>query len=139
MVDTKAQTFHFELVSPEQKLMSEPVHMVVVPGEEGDFGVLSQHSALVSSIRAGVLEIYANDNDTNPRKIFVAGGFADVTPNSLTVLAEEANMVSDLDKTAIEKQISEWQQDLSIAEDPAKKLLIKQKIETAEAKVFAIK
>ncbi len=132
------KTFHFELVSPEQKLLSESVHMVTVPGEEGDFGVLPNHSALLSSIRPGVLEILANDNDTAPRRYFLAGGFADVTPTSLTVLAEQAIPFEDLDKAAVEKELIDLQQDLAMAESVGEKALVQQKIDVAEAKLFVL-
>ena len=129
-------TFHFELVSPEKKLLSEPVYMVSVPGEEGDFGVLANHSAILSSIRPGVIEIHANDNDSAPRKIFIAGGFADVTPTSLTVLAEQAMLLEDLDKAEIEKEIDHLQQDLKIASTDGEKEQIQKKLDLAEAKLF---
>jgi F-type H+-transporting ATPase subunit epsilon len=131
-------TFHFELVSPEKKLLSEPVHMVSVPGEEGDFGVLANHSALLSSIRPGVIEIHANDNDQNPRRYFLAGGFADVTPTSLTVLAEQATPVEELDKAEIEKQLDHLKQDLGLAESEGEKAQVQKKIEIAEAKLFVL-
>ena len=131
-------TFHFELVSPEQKLLSEDVYMVSVPGAEGDFGVLPNHSALLSGIRPGVIEIHANDNDSAPRRYFLAGGFADVTPSSLTVLAEQATLVSDLDKDAVEKELDNLKQDLGMAESDGEKDQIQQKIDIAEAKLFIL-
>lgn len=131
-------TFHFELVSPEQKLLSEGVHMVSVPGAEGDFGVLPNHSALLSGIRPGVIEIHANDNDNAPRRYFLAGGFADVTPTSLTVLAEQATLVSDLNKDEISKELENLKQDLGMAESEGEKDQIQQKIDIAEAKLFIL-
>lgn len=131
-------TFHFELVSPEKKLISEPVYMVTVPGEEGDFGVLKNHSAILSSLRAGVIEIHANDNDSAPRKIFVAGGFADVTPQSLTILAEETTPFSELDAAVIREELDNLRQDWNIAETQDEKLAVQQKIELAEAKLFVL-
>ena len=90
----------FELVSPERLLISESVDMVVVPGEEGDFGVLVRHAPLVSTVRPGVIRVY-NDNQVT-EQIFVAGGFAEVTPARLTVLAEEALPLADIDRGAVE-------------------------------------
>lgn len=98
--------FDFELVSPEKKLMSEKAWQVTIPGEEGDFGVRANHSSIVSSIRSGVIEIISKQGD-KPTKIFVAGGFADVTASNCTILAEEATMVDDLDQDIIEKEISD--------------------------------
>lgn len=131
-------TFHFELVSPEQKLLSEDVYMVSVPGAEGDFGVLPNHSALLSGIRPGVIEIHANDNDSAPRRYFLAGGFADVTPSSLTVLAEQATLVEELDKATVEKELEHLKQDLGMAESDGEKDQIQQKIDIAEAKLFIL-
>lgn len=100
-----AGKFHFELVSPEQKLMSEDVHMVTIPGEEGDFGVLAGHAPLLSSIRPGVIVINRESND-NPKRYFVAGGFADVTATQCTVLAENATDLSLVDVTALDAEIA---------------------------------
>jgi len=97
--------FHFELVSPERKIMSEEVAMVTIPGEEGDFGVLAGHSPLLSSIRPGVITINRESND-NPKRYFVAGGFADVTQAQCTVLAEDATDLSLVDVTSLDAEIA---------------------------------
>lgn len=89
-----ADTLEFELVSPERLLMSESVEMVVVPGGDGDIGVLPGHSLLIGTVRPGVIDIH--EGGKVKEKIFVAGGFAEVTPERCTVLAEEAMPVSDL-------------------------------------------
>jgi len=79
---------HFELVTPEKLVRSDDVFMVVVPGTEGDFGVLEGHSAVMSTIRSGAeLAVYATESAT-PETIIVEGGFAEVNENGLTVLAE---------------------------------------------------
>ena len=80
---------HFELVTPEKLVRSEDVHMVVVPGTEGDFGVLEGHAPVMSVIRAGELAIYSSPNSVSAR-IHVEGGFAEVNERGLTVLAEAA-------------------------------------------------
>jgi F-type H+-transporting ATPase subunit epsilon len=80
---------HFELVTPERLLRSEEVHMVVVPGTEGDFGVLAGHAPFMSVVRSGDLTIYSGPN-TVAAKIHVEGGFAEVSDKGLTVLAEAA-------------------------------------------------
>lgn len=133
-----AQTFHFELVSPERKLISEPAHMVVVPGEEGDIGILPLHSALLSTLRAGVVEVRtANDNGT-PRRIFIAGGFADITPDNCTVLAEEAVNVSDLNKGDLEQTIRNLEEDLGMAGDDTERTRVTRKLSLAKAKLEAV-
>ena len=93
----------FELVTPERLLISEAVEMVVVPGTEGNFGVLPGHSLLMSTIRPGTIEVYEGQRVT--RRIFVAGGFAEVTPERCTVLADEATPADALDRTAIEAEL----------------------------------
>ncbi len=79
----------FELVTPERLVRSEEVYMVVVPGTEGDFGVLEGHAPVMSTVRDGALSIYATQNAT-PETIAIQGGFAEVNAAGLTVLAEQA-------------------------------------------------
>ena len=90
-----ADTVEFELVSPARLLMSEPVGMVVVPGGDGDIGVLPEHAPLICTVRPGVIKVY--DGDKVTEQIFVAGGLCEVSPERCTVLAEEAIMVADID------------------------------------------
>jgi F-type H+-transporting ATPase subunit epsilon len=98
--------FKFELISPEEKLISEDVTMVTVPGSEGEFGVLEGHSPLLAAVKAGVVRIAKNDmNDHNPRRVFVAGGFADVGPDHCTLLAEEAHDLALVDVTVLDAEI----------------------------------
>jgi F-type H+-transporting ATPase subunit epsilon len=78
---------HFELVTPEKLLRSEEVHMVVVPGTEGDFGVLEGHAPFMSTIRDGAIQVYRTEKG-EPESIQIRGGFAEVGPKGLTVLAE---------------------------------------------------
>ena len=80
---------HFELVTPERLVRSEEVHMVVVPGSEGDFGVLAGHAPVMSTIRDGELAIYRTPGG-EPERISIEGGFAEVSETGLTVLAEKA-------------------------------------------------
>ncbi|RYD30046.1 MAG: ATP synthase F1 subunit epsilon [Sphingomonadales bacterium] len=82
---------HFELVTPEKLLRSEDVHMVVVPGTEGDFGVLEGHAPFMSTIRDGNIEVYRTAANQSPELIRVEGGFAEVNEKGLTVLAEKAD------------------------------------------------
>jgi len=79
---------HFELVTPEKLVRSEDVHMVVVPGSEGDFGVLEGHAPTMSTIRDGSVQVYAKDG-AEPEEITIRGGFAEVGDNGLTILAEQ--------------------------------------------------
>jgi F-type H+-transporting ATPase subunit epsilon len=93
----------FELVTPERLLLSETVEMVVVPGTEGNFGVLPGHAPLISTIRPGMIEIYEGQAVT--RRVFVVGGIAEVTPERCTVLADEAVSPDTLDRGAIEADL----------------------------------
>ena len=99
-----ADLVEFELVSPAKLLVSEPVEMVVVPGTEGDFGVLPGHAPLISLVRPGVIDIHADG--TVQTRIFVAGGFAEVTQERCTVLAEEAVPVEDIDIAQAEERLA---------------------------------
>lgn len=101
-------TFHFELVAPEKKLVSEAVGYVSVPAEEGDIGVLAGHSPLLSSLRMGVVAIRtAGMNDNAPeRRYFVAGGFADIGEGHCTILAENASDLSLVDVSALDAEIA---------------------------------
>ncbi|HOO82444.1 MAG TPA: ATP synthase F1 subunit epsilon [Alphaproteobacteria bacterium] len=127
----------FELVSPEEKLVSQPVHMAVIPGDEGEFGVLAGHASLVASLRPGVVELYEQAGG-EARKIFIAGGFADVSAEQCTVLAEEAVLVSDLDQTKIEQKIADLNEDLGIAEEAADKARIEKRLVLLKAKLSAV-
>ncbi len=102
-----AGKLQFELVSPEKLLLSEPVGMVVVPGTEGNFGVLPGHSLFISTVRTGVIDVYAEGLPTITERIFVSGGFAEVTPERCTVLADEALPLSALDRAALEAEARE--------------------------------
>ena len=93
----------FELVTPERLLFSEMVEMVVVPGTEGNFGVLPGHAPLISTIRPGMIEVY--EGQTVTRRIFVVSGVAEVTPERCTVLADDAASPDTLDRAAIESDL----------------------------------
>ena len=102
-------TFHFELVSPEKIAFSGEVDQVDVPGAEGDFGVLAGHAPLVSLLRPGVMTVYAGGEQS---KIVVLGGFAEVGPGGLTVLADVATSVEEVDRAALRAQIEKMEQDV---------------------------
>ena len=93
----------FDLVTPERLLLSEMVEMVVVPGTEGNFGVLPGHAPLISTIRPGMIEIYQGQTVT--RRIFIVSGIAEVTPERCTVLADEAVSPDTLDRGSIDADL----------------------------------
>lgn len=128
-----ADQVQFELVTPERLLVSEPVDMVVVPGSEGDFGVLPGHAPLVSTVRPGVIETYSGKLVKD--RIFVAGGFAEVTRERCTVLAEEALPVADLDRGAAEAAAAAAREDIGLAKDAAERMAAERSLAVAEAKL----
>jgi F-type H+-transporting ATPase subunit epsilon len=96
--------FHFELVSPEKLLFSGEVEQVDVPGAEGDFGVLADHAPMVTTLRPGILTVHGAGG---AQKIVVLGGFAEVSPEGLTVLADLAEAVERIDRTVVTARIGE--------------------------------
>ena len=100
-------TFHFELVSPEKLSFSGEVDQVDVPGAEGDFGVLAGHAPLIALIRPGIMTVYSGGEQT---KLVVLGGFAEVGPDGLTVLADVATSLEDLDRAALKAQIASMEE-----------------------------
>ena len=131
-----AYTIELELVSPEQLLLSEQVEMIVVPGEEGDFGVLPGHSPVISNIRPGVLSVFKNG--TVSQRIFVASGFAEVTAERCTILAEGAEPLEDLDQAVVEQQIQTLREDVANADGDINRARADQALDIAEAKRTAI-
>ncbi len=121
----------FELVSPERLLLSEHVDMVVVPGSEGDFGVLPRHAPLISTLRPGVIRVF--EGREVRQRIFVAGGFAEVTSERCTVLAEEAVPVGDIDAAKLEQELKDLGEDLADAKTDEDKAAIAQRIKVREA------
>jgi len=103
-----------ELVSPERLLMSAEADMVVMPGSEGDFGVLAGHAPVISSVRPGVIEVHDEGKETE--RIFITGGFAEVTEQGLTVLAEEVVPVAEMERDDLEQRLKIAEEDLDDAE-----------------------
>jgi F-type H+-transporting ATPase subunit epsilon len=111
-----ADKLHFSLVAPERELVNEAVDQVDVPGAEGEFGVLPNHAPVMSIVKPGALRVY---NNGAIRKIFVNGGFADVTPAGLTVLAEDAVDLADVDPAKLDQDIQNAREDVNGARDDA--------------------
>ncbi len=131
-----ADRLQFELVSPERLLISREVGMVVVPGAEGDFGVLPGHAPLISTVRPGVIDVY-DDGAAISDRIFVSGGFAEVTGERCTVLAEQATPLGEIDRAGTQAQLEQLQRDLAAAGDDGARERIAVQIEAAEAKLAA--
>ena len=124
----------FELVSPEKLLLSVDVEMVVVPGAEGDFGVLPGHAPMISTVRPGVIHVF--EGGSVKTRIFVAGGFAEVTPERCTVLAEEAVRLDEIDRASVEKDLQDANEDVRHAGgDAAQVALAEARAAAARAKL----
>ena len=130
-----AEEFSFELVSPEKLLLAEEVDMVVVPGAEGDFGVLVGHAPLISSLRPGVIDTYNGGKVAD--RIFVAGGFAEVTGERCTVLAEEAIPVKDIDSANAEERLKVAKEAISGADNDTLRNAAEIELTVAEAMLAA--
>jgi len=130
-----ADKTQFELVSPERLLISKAVDMVVVPGTEGDFGVLPDHAPLISSVRPGVIAVFEGGQVTD--RIFVAGGFAEVTGERCTVLAEQAMPLAELDRGKIETELKDARDDLTDAKTDTDRAAAERAVAVAEAKMVA--
>jgi F-type H+-transporting ATPase subunit epsilon len=118
-----AENFTFELVSPEKLLLSGEAEMVTIPGVEGDMSVLARHAAVMTSLRPGLVGVTMNDGSET--SFFVRGGFADITPDSVTILAEFAMPKSDVTREVWDEQkrIAQEEYDLHhAANDEEKKL-----------------
>jgi F-type H+-transporting ATPase subunit epsilon len=106
-------TFHFELVSPERLIFSGDVDQVDVPGEEGEFGVFAGHAPYVATLKPGVLTIYG---EGEPRRIVVYGGLAEMGSKGLTVLAEQALPVAELNADVIAQSVKDAEEDIADAD-----------------------
>lgn len=121
----------FELVSPERLLLSEAVEMVVLPGAEGEFGVLPRHAPTISTLRPGVIRVYEKGAVTE--RIFVASGFAEVTTTRCTVLADQAVPVDEIDRAATEDNLKSAREDLADAKSDESRAVAERRIAVAEA------
>lgn len=125
-----AGTFKFELVSPERVLLSEDVEHVVLPGIEGDLGVLPGHAPLVVTLRPGTITVM---NGGTSRKIFVKDGFAEFTPDTLNVLAEQAVNLEGADRDVVAGLIATSEKELAEAEDDAKRFMANSALDSLRA------
>jgi F-type H+-transporting ATPase subunit epsilon len=131
-----ANTLQFELVSPERLLRAEQVEMVVVPGTEGNFGVLPGHALLISAVRPGMIEIYEGGKVKD--RIFVAGGFAEVNAERCTVLADEAVPLPDLNRAVLEGQARELEARLNGSPSDDDRNMARRQLAVIDAKLNAL-
>ena len=135
MADATAKKIRLELVSPEKLLLAEDVTMVVMPGTDGQFGVLADHIPLVSTLEPGIIDVYQG-SDVDHR-IFVAGGFVEVDGERCVVLAEDAAPLDKLDAEEIRQKCRDLKEDVGMAETDAARLLATNKLTVSEAMLAA--
>jgi F-type H+-transporting ATPase subunit epsilon len=123
-------TFHFDLVSPEKLLFSGEVSQVDVPGSEGEFGVLAGHAPLVTTLRPGILVIHSDGEEL---RIVVNGGFAEVGPAGLTVLAEIAVPVDEFDRDLLAGVIKDTEEDVADTTDDWQRDKLSRKLDQLKA------
>ena len=121
-----AGTFKFELVSPERILLSEDAEQVIVPGMEGQFTVLAGHASVISTLRPGVLDAQVAGGR---RRVFVRGGFAEVGPDRLTVLAQHMLDLDDMDGERLALEVRSAEQMLAEAKDDSSRMLAGEAVE----------
>ena len=122
-------TISFDLVSPENLIFNDEVGMIIVPGKDGDFGVLPGHSKVMSSLRPGRVMVYGEDKNLL-KAFFVSGGFAEVNPEKCIVLAESVDEINELEKATLEKEVQELEgQELDTT---------KEQLSIAKAKIDAL-
>lgn len=132
-----ADTFQFELVAPERLIYSDQAELVVVPGAEGEFGVLPGHSPLISAVRTGIVEVFDYPAVKSKAKFFVAGGFAEVTSERCTVLSSEAVPVSEIDRDEVRQRLEQAELDLRDAQGDAEKAKAEAAVAIARAMLDA--
>lgn len=125
------QTFKFDLVSPERVLISEQVEQVVVPGVEGEFGVLAGHAPVIATLRPGVIKVTLPT--AGLRRIYVKSGFAEVDPSSLTILADSAFIVDEADPRQIEDELRAAEAALAEARDDEARFHVARAIDELKA------
>lgn len=130
--------FNFELVSPERKVISESAYQVTIPGEEGMVGVRAGHMALVVSVRPGVVEVIRKQGG-EVEKIFIAGGFADISDKQCTILAEEAVPVYALNLDKLQDEATRLTEEMGFADTEEEKAKLAGRLAIVTAMIDAVK
>jgi F-type H+-transporting ATPase subunit epsilon len=116
----------FDLVSPERLLLSEEADMVTVPGAEGYMGVMAGHAPIVSTLRAGMIDV---EKDGQDRRFFIRGGFTEINPEKIVVLAEEAIPMEEFDIQVLDQRIKDTEEDLIAAKSDAERARISESLD----------
>lgn len=131
-------SFQFELASPERVLVNKAVAMVTVPSEKGKYGVLIGHAPMITTVCAGVVEVFENDEATVSDRVFVEGGFAEVTGDRCTVLAERAVPVKEINRKAVEDELKLLEDATAAAETDEERDAIELRAAVLHAKLSAL-
>ncbi|HUY68914.1 MAG TPA: ATP synthase F1 subunit epsilon [Alphaproteobacteria bacterium] len=131
-------SLRFELVSPEKLVLGRDAALVTVPGGEGDYGVLFGHAPMITSVRPGVIEVYEQEGGTATDTIFVAGGFAEVTGERCTILAEEAVPVAELKRADLDEQAKNLAEDINLAKSAEERATAEAALALVKAKLQAV-
>jgi F-type H+-transporting ATPase subunit epsilon len=132
-----AETFLFEIVTPMRQTLSQPVELVVVPGGDGNFGVLPEHAPMLATLRPGTIEI----RDKNLKildRIFIEGGFVEVTPERCTILAEESVPVRQITRDDAEERVKRAHDSLMVADTFGVRMTAERDLRAAEAMLEAV-
>lgn len=130
------ETIKLEIITPERVIFSQEVTNVVVPGELGDFSALPGHAPFISLLRAGVVVVF---NETTVfEKIFVSGGFAEITPSHCAILATQAVNVEQINRAQLEKQISRLQEDQKLETKPEQQVFYEKQLIVMQAQIDAL-
>lgn len=131
-----AERIQFEVVTPVKLMLSEEADMVVAPGGDGDFGVLPGHAPMLTTLRSGTIDVYQGDKVRN--KIFVEGGFAEVTGERCTVLAQVAMPLREIGREDAERRLANARDQLEAADTFDKRKAAGRELEAAEAMLAAV-
>lgn len=131
-----SNTFQFSLVSPERVILEQPVTMVVLPGSEGNIGVLPDHAPMVTTLRPGVLTVYEGDKILT--KMFVDGGVSEITPTRCTALVTKGTPLDALDRSSLELKIKNLIEDLEESETPEERKEASLSLDITRAKLMEI-
>jgi F-type H+-transporting ATPase subunit epsilon len=121
----------FDLVSPERLLLSEDAEMVTIPGTEGEMGVMAGHMPLISTLRPGVIDVKGGSKGDT--RFFVSGGFAEVTPGKLTVLAEESVPLAEVDAASLDLRIKNAEEDIALAKTERERVKASETVDTLKS------
>lgn len=135
-----SKQIHFELVSPEEKLVSKPVYMAVIPGTEGEMGIGADHASFVVALKPGIVQLFEKKG-AKPHNIFIAGGFADINGEHCVVLAEEAHSAETLKKIEQDllNRLNELTQAKKNTQSVAEKTKIEEHLDLVRTKISAAK